>query len=193
MNLRWIVLNLSFVALMTACAAPQKREAAQPAPEPSPAPADAGPTVAPVPASELIANNTLDPSDVIKRSKLAGCQLIPYDSLRETCVNQNDGLHGATACGAPACQRSAGHAANVTRRDAWQNCVDRRTLINGAFNSTLSRISEFKKKSPVYKGWAQNAKTALATLVGKIEEGQPGHDQALDNAKETLATCKSMT
>ncbi|MBN6150477.1 hypothetical protein JR065_09000 [Xanthomonas sp. AmX2] len=153
------------------------------APAPRPAPS--------APPQALLKDSDVSENDVIARAALEGCQLIPYDGKRQTCVDNNAGLHGATACDALACQRAAGIDANRLRLAAWQNCVNRRTLINGAFGSTVTNLEAFKR-SPAYKGWGQKGKGAMATLLKKIGDGQPGHALALKNAKSTLSECEKI-
>jgi hypothetical protein len=143
------------------------------------------------PPQALFKGNDVSEAEVIRRSQLDGCQLIPYDSRRQTCVDNNDGLHDPDACGATACERAAGQAANRLRLMAWQSCVDRRTSINGAFASTLKDLDAFKK-GPSYKNWRQQGKNAMAELIGKIKAGQPGHTEALKNATIALNNCKKI-
>ncbi|MFS8466404.1 hypothetical protein EIQ04_09050 [Xanthomonas campestris pv. raphani] len=143
------------------------------------------------PPQVLFKGTDVSETDVIARSKQEGCQLIPYDTRRSTCVDENAGLHEPTACDALACQKAAGNAANRLRLAAWQSCVDRRTLINGAFDSTLKDLDAFKR-GPSYKNWNQPGKNAMATLITKIKAGQPGHATALKNATSTLKDCKKI-
>jgi hypothetical protein len=164
---------LALLMLFAACSAP--------APRPTPS----------APPQALVKGIDVTETDVIARAQLEGCQLIPYDLKRQTCVDNNAGLHGATACDALACQRTAGIDANRLRLAAWQTCVDRRTLINGAFDSTLKDLESFKK-GPSYKRWRQEGKNAMATLTKKIKAGQPGHAIALKNATSTLNECKKI-
>ncbi|MCC4601903.1 hypothetical protein JWH11_02195 [Xanthomonas melonis] len=166
-----VLLMLSL--LFAACSAPVPRSAPAASPQ------------------ALFKGNDVSEADVIRRSQLEGCQLIPYDTRRSTCVDQNDGLHDASACGALACQQAAGAAANRQRLAAWQNCVDRRTLINGAFDNTLKDLDAFKK-GPSYKGWKQQGKNAMAEVIRKIKLGQSGHAIALKNATSTLNDCKKI-
>ncbi|NYF22297.1 hypothetical protein HDC36_003773 [Xanthomonas sp. JAI131] len=166
-----VLLTLSL--LFAACSTPLQ----QPAPS--------------APPQALFKGNDVSEADVIARSEMEGCQLIPYDNRRQTCVDNNVDLHGVTACGALACQRAAGDAANRLRLAAWQSCVDRRTSINGAFASTLKDLEAFKK-GPSYKNWRQPGKNAMAKLIKKIKDGQPGHALALKNATATLNECKKI-
>jgi hypothetical protein len=137
-------------------------------------------------------SGTLDPSDVLRRSTLTGCQLIPYAAARDACVAQNEGLHGADACGAMACAKSDGRAVNEQRQRAWGNCYARRSAIYDAFTSTVSRIDAFKSGNPQYKGWEKRYKDGLTLLVNNIKQGQPGHKIARDNANKTLKYCNSV-
>ncbi|MCL1526829.1 hypothetical protein A7D16_10615 [Xanthomonas nasturtii] len=168
---KFVLLMLSM--LFAACSAPVPRSA----------PA--------TPPQALFKSIDVSETDVIRRSKLKGCQLIPYDTKRSTCVDQNAGLHGPTACDALACQKAAGKDANRLRLAAWQNCVDRRTLINGAFDSTFRDLNSFKT-GPSYKNWKQQGRSAMAALIKEIEDGQPGHALALKNATSTLNDCKKI-
>ncbi|WP_114858768.1 hypothetical protein [Azospirillum brasilense] len=121
-----------------------------------------------------------------------GCQLIPFADLRARCVEANNGLHAQDACSAPACQASAGVDENRRRQRAWSNCVDRRTATEKAFSDTLARFESLKKVE--LKGNQEpnkSYKAAMETITGRIAAGQPGHAQALRDAKNTLAACAS--
>lgn len=144
---------------------------------------------APAPRSSAQLSDEPTEADVIARSKLDGCELIPYDGRRATCIVQNDGLHGVAACGAQACQKGAGNQANRERLVAWKSCVDRRTLINAQFDGTTQSLGNFKR-TPVYKSWSQKGKNAMAVLLEKIDTGKPGHKTALNNAKIALDNCE---
>ncbi|NIK03299.1 hypothetical protein FHR53_000855 [Xanthomonas arboricola] len=149
-------------------------------------------SVSSAPPQALFKGIEVSEADVISRSTLDGCQLIPYDAKRSTCVEQNAGLHGPNACDALACQKAAGEDANRVRLAAWQSCVDRRTLINGAFGSTLNDLEAFKRGA-IYKNWKQQGRNAMGVLIKKIKGGQPGHALALKNATSTLKDCKKIT
>ena len=130
----------------------------------------------------------LDPSDVLTASAGQGCTLIPYDSTRLTCIAQNNGLHFAAACGALACQQTAGVVTNTARKAGWQNCVARRTTINGNFSSTVTKLKKFKT-GPVYKGWQQKPRAAVRTIITNIELRQPTHSAQLTTAKGQVVNC----
>lgn len=129
-------------------------------------------------------------SDFRKAADEDGCQLIPFADLRGRCIEANAGLHAQDACSAPACQASAGVQENQRRREAWNNCVVRRTATEKAFSDTLSRFESLKKVE--LRGNQEpnrSYKAAMGTISEKIAAGQPGHAQALRNAKSTLAAC----
>lgn len=130
----------------------------------------------------------LDQSDVLTASTGQGCTLIPYDAARLSCVGENVGLHFATACGSPACQKTAGGVTNTARKAAWQNCVAKRTTINGNFSSTVTKLKKFKT-GPIYKGWQQKYQTAVKTIITNIELGQPAHRAQLKTAKGQVDNC----
>lgn len=130
----------------------------------------------------------LDPSDVLTASTGQGCTLIPYDATRLSCVGENNGLHFAAACGSLACQKTAGGVTNTARKAAWQNCVARRTTINGNFSSTVTKLKKFKT-GPIYKGWQQKSRAAVRTIITKIESGQPTHIAQLRSARDQVVNC----
>ncbi|MGY0792125.1 hypothetical protein [Azospirillum argentinense] len=129
-------------------------------------------------------------SDFKKAMGEDGCQLIPFADLRGRCIEANAGLHAQDACSAPACQASAGVQENQRRREAWNNCVVRRTATEKAFSDTLSRFESLKRVE--LRGNQEpnrSYKAAMAAISEKIAAGQPGHAQALRNAKSTLTAC----
>ena len=130
----------------------------------------------------------LDPSDALTASTGQGCTLIPYHATRLSCVAENNGLHFAAACGALACQQAAGGVTNTARKAAWQNCVARRTTINGNFSSTVTKLKKFKT-GPIYKGWQQKYRRAVTTIITKIESGQPTHKAQLKTAQGQVVNC----
>lgn len=130
----------------------------------------------------------LDKSDVLTASGQQGCSLIPYDPARTACVDGNVGLHLVTACNASACQKSAGVDANTLRKAAWQNCVAKRTQVNGAFKTTINKLESFKRGN-IYKGWEKRYKDAVKEIIRKIESGQQTHQTQLRNANANFAKC----
>ena len=131
----------------------------------------------------------LDKSDVLAASKQQGCSLIPYDAAHTACVDGNAGLHLATACNANGCQQSAGVDANALRKAAWQNCVAKRTQVNGAFKTTINKLESFKRGN-IYKGWEKKCKDAVKEIIRKIKAGQPNHRAQSRNADGNVVKCE---
>ncbi len=132
----------------------------------------------------------LDLSDVVTASTGQGCKLIPYDTKQQLCVTENVGLHDPGACGARACQQTPTGTSNAARKAAWQNCVAKRTKINGYFSSTVKKLKNLQT-GPQYGGRRQKYKMAVRTIIENIELGQRPHNTQLSTAKRELANCNN--
>jgi hypothetical protein len=128
-------------------------------------------------------------ADVLRRAGLEGCELIPYIGKRAACIQQQTGLHNVDTCKAPTCEPDADAATNLQRKTAWQSCVKRRIGIDQQFASTVQELETFREQSPQYKRWSSPGRNARAELIGKIEAGRSGDEQALHEAEGALASC----
>ncbi len=135
--------------------------------------------------------SSLDPKDIVQRQYKSGCELIPYDGRRKTCIDNNQGLHTPQACNAQACSSSATQQQNRMRNNAWSECATRRVRINTAFSATLTDIGKFQK-GPIYSTWSPPQKGALRAIVNTITRGQPTHDAKLREAKAQARICKGL-
>ncbi len=135
-------------------------------------------------------SDDLDKKDVERRSKLEGCQLVPYASRRDNCVTESLGLDGGQACGARPCSRDTPKLNPVLLR-AWKNCADRRGFIVDDYRDTLAAIDRYKA-SAKYKDWTEDERAALDILTGKIETARRANTKGLSNAHTMAFQCERL-
>ncbi|MBX9402331.1 hypothetical protein K4L06_13535 [Lysobacter sp. BMK333-48F3] len=135
-------------------------------------------------------SDDLEKKDVERRSKLAGCQLIPYAMRRDNCVTESEGLNGAQACGAKSCSGDTPKL-NPMLLQAWKRCASRRGAIVDDYHKSLAAIGRYKA-SAKYKDWTADERAALDTLTGKIEIAMRVGAKERNAANSMVVYCESL-